>query len=133
MCLRKFRWSQPFGACTEPPLFIALAGNKNWNWWRNFIGFRKIALVESETYAAARVDVKQRLADRDVHERFHVGKLVRLIGDLNGYIVAQRVAKLLKVVSQNIRNKAAIRIVEANYFTFHSLRIHCRKAGLQPN
>src|ERR1700693_812710 len=132
--LRKLYLSKSLSACTESSLdLFAFARNKDRNWRRNLIGLGKITLVQCEAHAAARVDVKQGLADRHIHEGFHVGKLVRLVGDLDGYIFAYGIAELFEIISLNVCDQAAIGIVEADDFSADSFRVHGRHTGLQPN
>src|SRR5215470_1257270 len=75
---------------------------------------RVIALIDGDADAAARILVEKRIADGHVHERFAERQDKRFAVELDADLVSEDVAERAEVVTLNIRDERAERIVEPN-------------------
>src|SRR2546426_1312714 len=99
------------------------AGDEDWGGRPDAVGWREIALVESEAHLAAGVHIEEGPANGDVHEGLDVERGEGLVAEAKGDCVTESVTELAKFVAGDIGDQRAVGIVEGDDFAGDSAAV----------
>src|SRR5208283_23331 len=98
-----------------------LLGNEQRHGRRDLVRHRKIALIQCQPNAPARIHVEEWLTHGHVHEGFDVRNGEGLLAQLDDDSVAEVVAEFLELVAWNIGDERAERVIQADDLSFDAL------------
>src|SRR5580700_4729364 len=103
---------------------LLFSGNEELGRWLDVIILCEVTLIDGEREAPARIDIEQRLADRDVTKGLVQGNAVRLAVQDHRDRVTDPITKLREHLLRNIEDEIAEWTVGSNHLAMQSARFH---------
>ena len=99
----------------------------------DFVSLRKIALIDTERKATARIDVKERLADGDIAEGLVEGDGITAAGEGHGDSISDCVAEPGKCICRNVEYQVAKGAVGSDDLSMQTFVVDGRSVKIEAN